>query len=69
MAAMIVVVIHATIKISASSFMALLLCLLQVFNEGKNVMTTRKLFPVDPAINGGCMHSAFVFDCVNERHL
>ncbi len=49
--------------------MALLLCLLQVFNEGKNVMTTWKLFPVDPAINGGCMHSAFVFDCVNERHL
>lgn len=66
---MIVVVIHTTIKISASNFMALLLCLLQVFNEGKNVLTTWELFPVDPAIHRGRMHSAFVFDCVDERHL
>lgn len=62
------VVIHATIKISASSFMALLLLLVKVIKDGECVLTVRKLFSVHPAINAGCVDSAFLADGSDEGH-
>lgn len=65
---MIVVVIHATIKISASSFMALLLLLVKVIKDGECVLTVRKFLSVHPTIDTGCMDSALFAYSPNEGH-
>lgn len=64
---MIVVVIHATIKISASNFILRLL-LVKVIKDGQRVLTVRKFLSVHPAINAGCVDSAFFADGPNEGH-
>ena len=64
---MIVVVIHATIKISASSFILRLL-LVKVIEDGQRVLPVRKLFSVHPTINAGCVDSAAFADGPNEGH-
>ena len=67
MAAMIVVTTHATIKISASSFILRLL-LVKVIEDGQRVLPIRELLSVHPTINAGCVDSAFLAYSSDEGH-
>lgn len=64
---MIVVVIHATIKISASSFILRLL-LVKVIKDGQCVLPIRKFLSVYPTINAGCVDSALLAYSSDEGH-
>ena len=61
------VVIHATIKISASSFILRLL-LVKVIEDGQRVLTVRKFLSVHPTIDTGCVDSALFAYSPNEGH-
>ena len=64
---MIVVTIHATIKISASSFILRLL-LVKVIEYGQRVLPVREFLSVHPTIDAGCVDSAFFADSSDEGH-
>lgn len=61
------VVIHAIISRSASSFILRLL-LVKVIKDGQRVLTVRKFLSVHPTIDAGCVDSALFAYSPNEGH-
>ena len=61
------VVIHAIISRSASSFILRLL-LVKVIEDGQRVLTVRKFLSVHPAIDAGCVDSALLAYSSDEGH-